>query len=214
MLFRVLSRAQPEYPARLREIYEPPALLYMRGDLTALQEPAVALVGSRRPSRYGLNIAERFGYELANCGLVVVSGLARGIDAAAHRGCLRAGGKTVAVLGSGLGRIYPSEHGNLAEAIMRRGAVVTEFPWNTAPSPEHFPRRNRLISGLSLAVVVVEAAERSGALITANQALEQGRDVMAVPGDIGRLTAMGCHRLIQAGAKLVTCAEDILEEVA
>ena len=208
-----LSPTNPGYPVLLCKIYDPPATLHVRGRLEALQGPAVAFVGSRRASRYGLRIAERLGYELARSGLTVVSGLARGIDAAAHRGCLRAGGVTVAVLGSGLGRIYPPEHEGLGQQIVRRGAVVSEFPWDANPLPGNFPRRNRIISGLSYGVVVVEATQRSGALITADQALEQGREVMAVPGEIDCTTSEGCHKLLQAGAKLVTCVEDILEEV-
>lgn len=209
----ILTQAESEYPALLGAIVDPPPVLYVRGSVAALQAPSVALVGSRRPSGYGIETAERLGYELALHGMTLISGLARGIDAAVHRGCLRAGGVTVAVVGSGLGRIYPPEHAGLAEAIARSGAVISEFPYYAAPLPHHFPRRNRIISGLSRAVVVIEAAARSGALITADQALEQGREVMAVPGQIGRSNSQGCHTLLQAGAKLVTCVEDILEEV-
>lgn len=209
---RMITPADADFPALLREIADPPQRLYIRGRLP--EGPAVAIVGSRRASAYGLDVAERLAYDLALRGVVIVSGLARGIDGAAHRGCLRAGGRTVAVLGSGLGRIYPPEHEALAEEIVRqRGAVCSEHPADAEPLPHHFPRRNRLISGLSLGVVVVEATARSGALITADSALEQGREVFAVPGPVTHPGSQGTHGLLKQGARLVACAEDILEEL-
>ena len=209
----VLTPDDAAYPARLRELPDPPPALWRRGsgDIPAA---AIAVVGSRRPSSYGRTMAERFGRELAQAGVTVVSGLARGIDAAAHRAVLETGGGTIAVLGCGLDRVYPQEHRSLQEAIGRDGALVTEFPLGAPPLAQHFPRRNRLISGLTLGVVVVEAGERSGSLITARLALEQGREVFAVPGNLGVGGSVGTNRLIKAGATLVERVEDILEAVA
>lgn len=201
------------YPAALRTIIDPPPLLWIRGRPEALADPAVAIVGSRRASSYGLQVAQRLAGDLATRGIVVVSGLARGADGAAHRGALGSGGVTAAVLGSGCDVVYPAEHRGLAEEILRRGAVISELPPGTPPRRPHFPRRNRLISGLSLAIVIVEAAERSGTLITARCGLEQGREVMAVPGNVLSGASSACHALIKDGAKLVEAVDDILEEL-
>ncbi len=201
------------YPASLRTIHDPPPVLYVRGTLPSAQEPAVAIVGTRLASAYGLQSAERLAYDLALRGITVVSGMARGIDGAAHQGALKAGGRTLAVLGSGLARIYPPEHLELAQTIAGQGALVSEYPMTREPDTYTFPRRNRIISGLSLGVVVVEAAQRSGALITADFALEQGREVFAVPGPMASVTSQGTHHLLKQGARLVTSVDDILEEL-
>jgi DNA processing protein len=203
----ILTTADAGYPAPLRTIADPPPALYVKGAWRPQDEPAVALVGARRASLYGLEAAQRLAGDLAARGLTVVSGLARGIDAAAHRGCLRAQGRTVAVLGGGLSRLYPPEHRELAEEIARQGAVLSEFPMTHPPAAGNFPRRNRVISGLSRGVVVVEAGARSGALITADQALEQGREVFAVPGPITAPTSQGTHELLRQGARLVASVE-------
>jgi DNA processing protein len=209
----LLVSGDPGYPALLGHIPSPPPVLYLRGALTEADGMAVAVVGSRRASPYGVGTAERLSGELAARGVTIVSGLARGIDAAAHAGALRAGGRTVAVLGCGIDRVYPPEHRGLAARIAAAGAVVSEFPLGTPPHRANFPRRNRLISGLSLGVVVVEAAAGSGALITARWALEQGREVFAVPGRVSAETSRGTHRLLREGAKLVEDWTDILPEV-
>lgn len=209
----IVTLEDPDYPRPLRDIPDPPLALYYRGRLPEEGEVSVAVVGSRRASLYGLEAAERLAYDLALRSVTVVSGLARGIDAAAHRGALKAQGRTLAVLGCGLSRVYPSEHEALAREITQRGAVLSEYPMRMAPVAQNFPRRNRLISGLCLGVVIVEAAQRSGALITADCALEQGREVFAVPGPITRMTSQGTHQLLKQGARLVTGVEDILEEL-
>lgn len=202
------------YPALLRTILDPPPVLWVRGDPGALAQPAVAIVGSRAASAYALEVASRLGGELAARGMAVVSGLARGADGAAHRGCLGAGGRTIAVLGCGPDVIYPPEHDRLAAEIRdRAGALVSELGPGAPPLPEHFPLRNRLISGISLAVVVVEASDKSGSLITARCALDQGRDVMAVPGSVLGGRNRGSHALLKDGAKVVETADDILEEL-
>lgn len=201
------------FPARLEEIVDPPAVLYSRGEVLPSDALAIAIVGSRHATRYGLRQAERLAASCARAGLTVVSGLARGIDAAAHRGALAAGGRTIAVLGSGLLKIYPPEHVGLAEEIAASGAVLSESPPQSPPLPGAFPQRNRVISGLSLGVIVVEAPLKSGALITARLASEQGREVFAVPGPADSRASRGCHRLIRDGAKLVESAEDVLEEL-
>jgi DNA processing protein len=201
------------YPALLACTADPPPVLWVRGDPVALSRPAVAIVGSRAATAYALEVGARLAAELAERGLVVVSGLARGVDSSAHRGCLDAGGVTVAVLGSGVDRIYPPEHDGLALNISKSGALVSELGPGARPLPEHFPLRNRIISGISLAVVVVEASEKSGSLITARCALEQGRDVMAVPGSILSGRNRGSHSLLKDGAKVVETADDILEEL-
>jgi DNA processing protein len=201
------------YPILLDCIPDPPPVLWLRGDPAVLARPTVAIVGSRAATDYARQVAERLGAELARRGVVVASGLARGVDSAAHHGCLDANGDTVAVLGSGLDRVYPSEHRGLAARIQARGALVSELGPGAPPLPEHFPLRNRIISGLSLAVVVVEASDKSGSLITARCALEQGRDVMAVPGSVLSGRNGGSHRLLKDGAKVVESADDILEEL-
>lgn len=201
------------YPPLLRTIADPPPVLWARGELAVLSRPAVAIVGSRAATPYALEVAARLGGELADRGMLVVSGMARGADGAAHRGCLAAGGSTVGVLGCGPDVIYPPEHRELAVNICRTGALVSELGPGAPPLPEHFPLRNRLISGISLAVVVVEANERSGSLITARYALEHGRDVMAVPGSVLGGRNRGSHALLKDGAKVVESADDILEEL-
>ena len=211
---RVVPFGHPDYPARLATIPDPPALLYLRGELTPADERAVAFVGSRACTAYGLRVAEKLAGGLAGAGWTVVSGLARGIDAAAHRGALDAGGRTVAVLAGGLRRIYPPEHADLAERVTKQGAILTETPMTVDPQPGMFPARNRVISGLSQAVVIVEANARSGALITAVHAAEQGRDVYAVPGAIDSPASAGCLELLRTGARLVRSADDILEDLA
>jgi DNA processing protein len=203
------------YPALLREIPDPPVTLYVRGEWRAcFESPCVGVVGSRRCSTYGQNVAHSLARELAARGVTIVSGLARGIDAAAHRGALEAGGRTVAVLGTGLDEVYPRDHERLAEEILgRRGALATQFPLGTPPMAENFPYRNRIISGLSLGVVVVEASENSGSLITARLALEQGREVFAVPGNITARNSFGTNFLIKgAGAKLIQAWPDVVAE--
>ena len=209
----VVGRGDPEMPPRLEAIPDPPAVLFVRGDPGVLSAPQIAVVGSRRATPAGARIARRLAGELAARGLVVTSGLAQGVDAEAHRGALEAGGRTVAVLGSSLDRIYPAGHCSLAERIAGQGALVSEFPFGTRPVPWNFPWRNRIISGLSLGVLVVEAADRSGSLITARLAADQGREVFAVPGSILNPLAAGCHRLLRDGAKLVERMEDVLEEL-
>ena len=209
----LVGAGDPAMPPRLRAIPDPPPVLFLRGDPGVLSAPQVAIVGSRRATPAGARIARRLASELAARGLVVTSGLAQGVDAEAHRGALEAGGRTVAVLGSSLDRIYPSGHRSLAERIAAQGAVASEFPFGTRPVPWNFPWRNRIISGLSLGVLVVEAADRSGSLITARLAADQGREVFAVPGSILNPLSSGCHRLLRDGAKLVERVEDILEEL-
>lgn len=206
---RLISFLDAEYPKRLFEIGDPPPLIYLRGEVPDW-EPAVAVVGSRKASIAGRNAAEKLSAGLAERGVLVVSGLARGIDTAAHRGALAGGGKTVAVLGSGVDSPYPAENLKLAEQIITNGCLLSEFPIGTLPLAEHFPRRNRIISGLSRGVLVVEAEEKSGSLITARYALDQGREVMAVPGPINASASRGPNRLIKEGAALVDCVDDIL----
>jgi DNA processing protein len=208
-----IAWSNPAYPAALTTIADPPPVLWIRGRADALSAPSVAMVGSRAASQYALSVAAQLAGDLAACGLVVVSGLARGVDSAAHRGVLAGGGVTVAVLGSGVDVIYPPEHAPLARDIEKDGAVVSELVPGTAPLPMFFPRRNRIISGLSRAVVVIEAGEKSGSLITARCALEQGRDVLAVPGNVLSGRNRGAHGLLRDGAKIVESADDILEEL-
>ncbi len=201
------------YPGLLAPIPDAPLVVWMRGDATVFDQPSVAIVGSRQATPYGLEAASRLAGDLAAAGALVVSGLARGVDSAAHRGALAAGGRTAAVLGSGVDVVYPPEHEDLSGAIAADGVVLSEWPPGTAPRAFHFPARNRIISGLSLAVVVVEAAEKSGSLITAGFALEQGRAVLAVPGNILSGRHRGCHALIRDGAAVVESAEDVLAEL-
>ena len=210
---RILIRDDPEFPGILAQLPDPPPLLYMRGDLRDSDDPAVAVVGSRRATPYGLEMARLLAFEIAGAGVTIVSGLARGIDEAAHRGALEAGGRTLAFLGSGIDRIYPRESVRLAERISMSGAILSEFPLGTAPLSGNFPVRNRLISGVARGTLVVEAAARSGSLITARLALEQGRDVFAVPGNATTENALGPNLLIQQGAKLVMRGRDVLEEI-
>lgn len=206
--------SDPRYPPRLREIHAPPPLLYVSGDPRLLSQPQLAIVGSRNPSPSGEENAYEFARSLPSCGLLVTSGLALGIDGAAHRGALDGGAPTIAVTGTGLDHSYPCRHRDLARRIAGEGALVSELPVGTPPRAENFPRRNRIISGLSLGVLVAEAALHSGSLITAHQALEQGREVFAIPGSIHNPLARGCHALIRQGAKLVESLEDIVEELS
>jgi DNA processing protein len=208
-----LPWSDPSYPAALAAIADPPFVLWTRGAASALERPAVALVGSRAASPHGLAVAERLGADLAARGIVVVSGLARGVDSAAHRGALAGGGSTVAVLGSGADVIYPPEHAALAREIESTGVVMSELAPGTPPLPLFFPLRNRIISGLSRAIVVIEAGEKSGSLITARLALDQGREVLAVPGNVLSGRNRGAHGLLRDGAKIVEDADDILEEL-
>ncbi len=208
----LLADTDPAYPRLLREIHNPPAFLFVHGELKPEDALAVAIVGTRHATSYGRQQAERLAAGLARAGLTIVSGLARGIDAVAHRAAMQAGGRTLAVLGSGVLNIYPPEHQSLADEVRGHGALISENPPLSEPVSGAFPQRNRLISGLSLGVIVIEAAERSGALITARHAMEQGRDVFAVPGRVDSRTSRGCHRLIRDGAKLVECVEDVLDE--
>lgn len=209
----LLAITDPDYPALLLEITDPPPLLYIWGDRDCLTAPQLAVVGSRRPTRQGVADAAAFAGALAAAGFAVTSGLARGIDAAAHQAALDIGGKTVAVMGTGLDCIYPTANRALAEAIRHSGALVTEFPLGTPPRAVHFPSRNRIISGLSLGVLVVEAALQSGSLVTARLALEQNREVFAIPGSIHNPVSRGCNTLIRNGATLVQDARDILDEL-
>ena len=208
----VITLADGDYPALLKEISDPPPLLFVRGNPELLSLPQIAIVGSRNPSKLGLETATAFAKALSQCGLVITSGLALGIDAASHQGALSAKGYTIAVAGTGLDRVYPARHIDLATEIVNTGAMVSEFPPGTLAKANHFPRRNRIISGLCQGLLVVEAAKESGSLITARLALEQNRDVFAIPGSIHNPLARGCNALIREGAKLVETAQDILEE--
>jgi DNA processing protein len=210
----IVPFSDPNYPARLRAIADPPPLLYLKGQLLADDEKAIAIVGSRSASEYGSRVARDLARGLSSLGFTVVSGMARGIDGVAHEAALTSGGRTIAVLGSGVDRAYPSEHNRLYQKIIANGAVISELPIGTRPAAFNFPARNRLISGLSLGVVVVEATEKSGSLITAALAVEQGREVFAVPGEVGSSRSRGAHRLIRQGAKLVETVNDIIEEIA
>lgn len=210
---RILTGADTDYPTSFRELPDPPPVLYVRGDLRARDAYAVAVVGSRLVSPYGREAAERLSRELAEAGVTVVSGLARGVDTAAHAAALAAGGRTIGVLGSGFARFYPRENRALGDRVAAHGAVITEFPPDAPPEPSHFPRRNRLIAALSLGVVVVEAREKSGALITARLAAEQGKDVFAVPGSIFAPGSRGPHALIKDGARPVESASDVIDNV-
>ncbi len=211
---RLVPFGASDYPARLRTIADPPPVLYVRGEMREEDSKAVAIVGSRSASNYGIRITQELGRGLASLGFTVISGMARGIDGAAHEAALAAGGRTLAVLGCGVDVVYPPEHEGLYENICRNGAIVSELPIGTPPFSFNFPGRNRLISGLALGVVVVEATEKSGSLITAGLALEQGREVFAVPGEAGASRSRGTHRLIRQGAKLVEGVEDVVEEIA
>lgn len=211
----ILTRDDPRYPRRLYEIpRNAPCVLFVRGPIEALMRHQIAIVGTRKPTPVGIQTARTLARDLTTSGINITSGLALGIDTAAHQGALLANGRTIAVLGTGINRIYPAQNRQLAEEILGAGGVlVTEFPIDTPPLPRNFPQRNRIISGLTLGVLVIEAAERSGSLITAKFALEQGREVFAVPGSVHNNSARGCHALIKQGAKLVERADDIIEEI-
>jgi DNA processing protein len=210
---RLVTWGSPDYPERLATIADAPLALFCAGDVTLLGRPQLAMVGARNPTAPGRETATWFAEHLARAGLVITSGLALGIDGASHRGALAAGGGTIAVLGNGPDEVYPSEHAALAREIAGSGLLVSEFPPGTPPRPHHFPRRNRIISGLTLGTLVVEAALHSGSLITARLAAEQGREVFAIPGSIHSPLSKGCHRLIRDGAKLVETAADVLSEL-
>mgnify|MGYP001827748359 CR=1 FL=1 len=211
---RLLRISDPQYPARLRQLSNPPTALFLHGDADLLSLPQLAIVGSRNPSTGGRRNAHDFAAHLASAGLVISSGLATGIDAAAHQGALDADGLTLAVTGTGLDRVYPAKNRTLAHEIAMSGLLVSEFPVGTPPLPAHFPRRNRILAGLSFGTLVVEAALKSGSLITARLATEAGREVFAIPGSIHNPMARGCHALIRDGAKLVETAEHVFEELA
>ncbi len=211
---RIISLSDPEYPLRLKEIYDPPIVLFVKGSVEVLAQPGIAMVGTRHPTPYGSGMAERLSTDLAARGLVIISGLARGIDTSSHRGAVAAKGKTVAVLGTGIDVMYPKENSRLAEQIVALGgALISEFPVGTHPAPQNFPIRNRIISGMSAGVLVVEAAEYSGTRITSRLALEQNRDVYAVPGNVTNKNSWGPNTLIKQGAKLVATWEDVWEEL-
>ena len=210
---RIMCSQDPDYPVLLRQIPAPPPLLYVHGDTSILGEPQLAMVGSRNPSASGQRTATEFAQHLSAAGLIITSGLALGIDAASHQGALDTGSPTIAVMGTGLDRVYPARNRDLARQIAEQGALVSEFPVGTPPLAENFPRRNRIISGLSLGTLVVEAALRSGSLISARNAGEQGREVFAIPGSIHNPLARGCHHLIRQGAKLVETAQDVIDEL-
>ena len=210
---RIINSDSDYYPDLLQRIPDPPTLLYIVGNNEALHMPALSIVGSRNPTRGGKDNAYEFAKHLGQCGFCIVSGLAQGIDTSAHLGALDAGALTVAVLGHGIDRVYPSANRDLAHRISQNGALVSEYPLGSPPRREHFPQRNRLISGLSLGTLVVEAARRSGSLITARLAGEQGREVFAIPGSIHSPQSRGCHQLIRQGAKLVESADDIVSEL-
>ncbi len=210
---RLVTMDDPAYPRALAEVYDPPLVTFTRGDLREEHQYAIAIVGTRTPSAYGHRIAQRLGRELASRGITVVSGLASGVDTAAHQGALEAGGQTIAVLGCGVDVVYPAENAGLMHEIAQRGCVLSSFFMGVKPSKGHFPFRNRIISGLSMGVIVVEAPPTSGALITARFAVEQGREVFAVPGHIGDRNSMGPHSLLREGAKLVETVEDVLVEL-
>ncbi len=210
---KILTWHDPDYPARLKEIYDYPPVLYVRGSIIAEDEWCLAVVGTRRPTVYGRQVTEEIVTELARSKITIVSGLAKGIDSVAHQSALEAGGRSIAVMGGGLDTIYPAENTNLARSIIKNGALISEYRLGTRPKPENFPRRNRIMSGLSLGVLVVEAGDTSGALITAHLALEQNREVFAIPGSILSPASRGANHLIQEGAKLVRDFTDILEEL-
>lgn len=206
--------ADEDYPLLLRQIDNPPPVLLGMGQRSLLNDPQAAIVGARHASKEGLRNAEDFAQALSQAGVTVTSGLAHGIDGAAHRGALKGVGSTIAVVGTGLDRVYPAAHKALAHEIAEKGALISSFPLGAQPKATHFPLRNRIVSGLSLGTLVVEAAEKSGSLITARLAMQQGREVFAIPGSIHNPMARGCHKLIKQGAKLVECAQDVLEELA
>jgi DNA processing protein len=209
----LINWTDPEYPQTLLQIYDPPVLLYVRGDPQILNHPCISIVGTRRPTLYGTQMAERIGRDLAARGLVILSGLARGIDAIGHQGALAARGLAIGILGTGIDVCYPKENKKLYEKVLERGAILSEFPTRTHPAPENFPVRNRIVAGMPLGVVVVEGAEHSGSLITARLAMEFGREVFGVPGNVTQPVSFAPNQLIKQGAKLVTNAEDVIEEL-
>ncbi len=210
---QLIAQSNPLYPRELLEIHDPPGVLFVRGELAPHDNLAIAIVGTRHATPYGKDQAERLAAGLSRAGLTIISGLARGIDGVAHDAALKAGGRTIGVLGSGVLNIYPPEHEALAERVIQSGAIISEHPPQSPPTAHSFPQRNRIVTGMSLGVIVVEAADRSGALISARHAMEQGRDVFAVPGRVDSRMSKGCHRLIRDGAKLVESVDDVLEEL-
>jgi len=210
---RIVTCTEPEYPQSLLQIYDPPALLYVRGDASILNAPSISIVGTRRPTVYGTQIAERMGRDLAKRGLVVVSGLARGVDALAHNGVTAVGGRAIGVLGTGIDVCYPKENRKLFEKVLEKGAILSELPTGSHPAPENFPVRNRIIAGMPLGVLIVEGKQYSGSLITARLAMEFGREVFGVPGNVTQEMSFAPNQLIKQGAKLVTGAEDVIEEL-
>jgi len=210
---RLLNWTEPEYPQTLLQIYDPPVLLYVRGDVQVLNLPSLGIVGTRRPTLYGTQMAQRLGRELAARGLVITSGLARGIDAIGHQGALDVHGRAIGVLGTGIDVCYPKENKKLYEKVLERGAIISEFPLRTHPAPENFPVRNRIVAGMPLGVVVIEGAQYSGSLITARLAMEFGREVFGVPGNVTQPVSFAPNQLIKQGAKLVTNADDVIEEL-
>ena len=210
---KLVNWKEPEYPQALLQIYDPPVMLYVRGDTGILNSPSLSIVGTRRPTVYGSQMAERMGRDLAARGLTIVSGLARGIDAIAHQGATAAGGRAIGVLGTGIDVCYPKENKKLYEKVLERGAIVSEFPTGSHPAPENFPVRNRIIAGMPLGVVIVEGKQYSGSLITARLAMEFGREVFGVPGNVTQEVSFAPNLLIKQGAKLVTNAEDVIEEL-
>src|SRR3984893_15561901 len=209
----LLNWTEPEYPQTLLQIYDPPVLLYARGDPQVLNLPSLSIVGTRRPTLYGTQMAERLGRDLAARGLVIVSGMARGIDAIGHQGAMDANGRAIGVLGTGIDVCYRKENKKLYEKVLERGAIISEFPLRTHPAPENFPVRNRIVAGMPLGVVVVEGAQYSGSLITARLAMEFGREVFGVPGNVTQPVSFAPNQLIKRGAKLAPCAEDVIEEL-
>lgn len=210
---RLVNWTEPDYPQTLLQIYDPPVLLYVRGDAQVLNLPSLSIVGTRRPTLYGTQMAERLGRELAARGLVIVSGMARGIDALGHQGALAANGRAIGVLGTGIDVCYPKENKKLYERVLERGAIISEFPLHTHPAPENFPVRNRIVAGMPLGVIVVEGAQYSGSLITSRLAMEFGREVFGVPGNVTQPVSFAPNQLIKQGAKLVTNADDVIEEL-
>jgi DNA processing protein len=210
---RLLNWTEPQYPQNLLQIYDPPVLLYLRGDPEILNAPTLSIVGTRRPTLYGSQMAERLGRDLAARGIVILSGLARGIDAIAHHGALAANGRAIGVLGTGIDVCYPKENKKLYERVLERGAILSEFPLRAHPAPENFPIRNRIVAGMPLGVVVIEGAEFSGSLITARLAMDFGREVYGVPGNVTQAVSYAPNLLIKQGAKLVVNAEDVIEEL-
>jgi DNA processing protein len=210
---RLLNWTEPEYPQKLLQIYDPPVLFYLRGDPQILNMPCLSIVGTRRPTLYGSQMAERLGRDLAARGLVILSGMARGIDAIGHHGALAANGRAIGVLGTGIDVCYPKENKKLYERVLERDAILSEFPIGTHPAPENFPIRNRIVAGMPLGVIVIEGAEFSGSLITAGLAMDSGREVFGVPGNVTQAVSYAPNMLIKQGAKLVTNAEDVIEEL-